>query len=104
MVKDSAVLARAAALVEKGWNQGWWQKRGDDGETCYCIIGALDHARTCEPFSRTSISENYIRKAIIEKEGEEMGPVMWNDREGRTQAEVVALLLRAAELARDVGQ
>lgn len=86
------VLDAAANLIEPegAWTQHEW---GHDG--CYCLDGALMAAKgTGYTFPELDL--------IREVTGAESA-IHWNDADHRTQAEVVAKLREAAELARERG-
>jgi hypothetical protein len=98
------ILRDAAALVEKGWTQGCAAREIDGVFTgfssgkasCWCVSGAIARAiydLGGDVGSRSSVYP-YLWTAIGTK-----FQAGWNDSPDRTQAEVVAALLRAAELA-----
>lgn len=74
-------LRKARALVVRGWWQGAWSnfaERPDGNPDCFCAWGAL--------------AEAGLRDYVTEyPDGETVGLVTWNDRPGRTKAEVVAM-------------
>jgi hypothetical protein len=98
---DNATIAdkldEARALIEKGWCQGAFERRG-----CFCLYGAISQvtlgqadadSRSTEPL------EELVAKAI--NDGSESWELArWNDAYGRTQAEVIEAFRKAAELAR----
>lgn len=84
------VLLRAAALVERGWCQGSY--RAHTGVTLrYCAVGAVDKARVLCGMDSGKNNEIFSRVCRLQ-----LDVVGFNDAPGRTQAEVVALLRRAA--------
>lgn len=105
------VLERAADLIEP---EGAWIKNGnyalnlerssvdalDLSATCFCAMGAVHRVAGVSTFSKSGPVElvNTARNALYKILGEPMAS--WNDRDGRTQPEVVAALRRAATLAR----
>jgi hypothetical protein len=103
-LKASEVLERAADLIEPAgaWIQGNWARDAmqrvpetiDGTATCWCLYGAT---RQTARNSRWEDLTRFIRPIV----GGE--PISWNDEPGRTQAEVVAALRKAAELARSEG-
>lgn len=106
--KPSKVLRKAAALLERGWCQGA-AARDERGHGCHptapiackwCWLGALFVAAN-EKRNLTNDCERYGRRAI---HNHDAGLPSWNDQPYRTQAEVVAACLRAAELAEGEGQ
>lgn len=70
-----AWLKRARALVEKGWTQGAYHNAG-----CYCARGALNTAAPLVPLDWRLVGPD-----------SDHGLVHWNDMQGRTQAEVIAM-------------
>lgn len=100
------VLERAADLItpEGAWTQGTWA-RDESGRSvtlrspyaaCFCMRGALVIAS-----NKSMASEmTGVQKALGFRNAAAMA--RWNDRDSRTQAEVVAKLREAAELARSV--
>lgn len=102
------VLDRAADLIEPegAWQQGTWARDVSgkavtlwcDKATCFCMRGAVVRA------SGLSMSAELtgINAALGFRRASQMA--RWNDREGRTQAEVVAKLREAAALAREQGK
>ena len=101
-------LAREAArLVRGGWTQGA-SARNVRGQTVspeapdacsWCATGALDAAcgRLYGSLNiyRVGIALEHVKRALAAQQWRR-GIVVWNDTEGRTQAEVVALLEQAA--------
>lgn len=109
-MKPSEILDAAAALIEPrgAWLQGRLSARPDGGiaraygpdcdATCWCAEGAIAHE------VGSYITEDYRRAEawLVKLIG--YGVATWNDRPGRTQADVVATLREAANLARIEGQ
>lgn len=97
----SEVLAKAADLIEPEgrWMQGEWQ---DGPRQCFCAEGAMAEIAQVSPclMDEHSASRFLERAAGIPW----FGVPTWNDQPGRTQAEVVATLRKASELARSEGQ
>jgi hypothetical protein len=97
-------LREAKALIEKGWTRHEFES-GD----CVCATGAILRAYNLAPFG--SDLEKFRRleatKLLQDAVGAEQALggfgvnsiVAWNDREDRTQAEVLAAFDRAIELA-----
>jgi len=84
------IFDRALALLrEKGWIQG----RNQDEQGHICLVNAL---RTVADFSRSTGLNEY--NDAFARLGSQVGrnPVIWNDTEGRTFAEVEALLETAS--------
>ncbi len=100
-MKQSEVLRAAAAVVAKGWCQEQLAKDKDgkvapvrsDAACQWCLLGALDKSRSDGPDGWT-----YLNNVTG------INPIKWNDAEGRTQGEVVAALVQAAELAESEGE
>lgn len=103
-----AVLLRAAELIAtKGWTQRA-DARTADGETCkpldpaavaFCLGGAITAAQP-EPVSKDWPAEAAARSAVLPFFGGS-SRIRWNDAPERTQAEVVAVLRRAAEMCEE---
>ncbi len=100
MTADVAkVLESAADLLEKpgAWGQGSYYPRAG----CTCALGALAKASGIEPAGNW---DNYTKRLPYQAATLAFGgvneAVQFNDRPGRTQAEVVAKLREASALAR----
>lgn len=99
----AAVLNKAASLVEQGWTQGDWAVDSaghpvdvHNREACaWCLNAAVVRARDT---ARHIPEWGPIQRAVTQAIGSSMW-ARWNDAPGRTQAEVVAALRQAAELA-----
>lgn len=103
------VLNAAADLLEKpgAWTQGaasrdMFGNVGEEGDellpdaVCWCLAGAVEHVggNWSRPYTTA------IRAALgLPMVGIGAQIAEWNDRPGRTQAEVVAKLREAAQLA-----
>ena len=87
------VLREAAAILERdGWEQGTY---GDESGP-NCIRGAINRAAGCK--STVSVNEEIAHPAYVAITRHiHCGLELWNDAPGRTQAEVVKALLRAAD-------
>jgi hypothetical protein len=112
-------LREARALIERGWTQGEFalDAKGEEIEspdqtpTCFCALGAISQAALGYP---DPDAEDFVSNA---KPFEDVSTVLaqalgfrfsheiakWNDRLGRTQAEVLAAFDKAIELA-EAGQ
>lgn len=90
------VLREAAAIVERGWRQGAFGV----GTDCVCASEAIRRAAYGEECEHTISSPMGIPawKFFADHIGEPF-VAEWNDRPRRTQAEVVAKLLEAADVA-----
>lgn len=101
------VLSRAADLIEPEgkWTQGCLfrdaegkgLRPSDSGKSCFCMAGAL--VQIGGPWAS---AWNFLDDALP-KVGFGNRTGAWNDAPERTQAEVVAKLREAAELARQRG-
>ena len=94
-VTAADVLERAADLLEEfGWCQDDY---GSRREGTLCLFGAFQEARRDFGLPMSGWSEDYLRpfRAVGI-----LAPIWWNDRPGRTKAEVVAKLREAAAAAR----
>jgi hypothetical protein len=85
------VLLKAAALVEPegAWTQGTFRDGG-----ARCMVGAINDCAG----EMTNAEYRELSLTVAEAVGCE-SLTMWNDAAGRTQAEVVAALRKAADLA-----
>lgn len=100
MTDVAELLERAAEQVAKGWCQGHgaedargYSTRTDSPSAIrWCAIGAIDLHGVYPEVEQA-------RQALCAVIGES-SVAIWNDRAGRTQAEVVAALRQAAERAR----
>jgi hypothetical protein len=101
----SEILDGAAALIEPEgrWTQGKYAA-DRDGHTvdprspkavCWCARGA--RARAAGEFENRT--HDFLRRVVGDRQ-----TIRWNDDPDRTQAEVVAALRQAAELARKAGR
>lgn len=86
------VLNGAADLIERdGWVQGMYRY-----EHSLCIVGAIDTAAGC---FGTNMTVDAMRARSTVADFIEANPTAWNDKPGRTKAEVVVALRAAAERA-----
>ncbi|MCR5876963.1 hypothetical protein [Phenylobacterium sp. J367] len=108
--KPSEVLEAAAALIEPegAWTTGIRARTAtglpiepvEQDAVCWCAVGAVERVSpqyAYTPYAHPAL--RWVRRVI---RLDEVG--YWNDRPNRTQAEVVAALRQAAELARAEGQ
>ena len=93
----------AADLVARpdGWTQGMRWRTNDGGVSQYCAIGAIEKA--AQQLGGDAMSQYRAGSTLARSLGlplQSMLPNLrvaeWNDRIGRTQAEVVAALRKAA--------
>lgn len=90
-------LTKAADLIETGWCQGTGHLRFE-GADQYCAVGAISRVT----HDRGGIFSGSL-KAVANVVGiRDCMIVAWNDTPGRTQAEVVAVIRMAADLAAPV--
>ena len=82
-------LLKAAKRVERGWCQGAYSKDGG-----VCAFGAIILVEPRDVAARVAMGQRLANVLGLTFERIEM----WNDTPGRTQAEVVAALRKAAEL------
>lgn len=101
------ILNAAADLLEKpgAWTQGYYANRDDGGHTdalsddavCWCSLGAIARVAGAYPesdrggpaFEAADVLEKVVGSYVAD----------FNDKTGRTQAEVVAAFRKAAEEA-----
>lgn len=103
-MKPSEILAKAADLIapEGAWTQGSYalSANGDtappeDPEAvCWCASGAILRVAPSEDAAR-------VARRIVMETNQLFSLGQWNDRPSRTQAEVVAALRKASDLARE---
>lgn len=105
-----AVLRFAAEILEPpgAWAQGYYgfDANGDradwadpQGAVCLCVVGALRRAAGGK-LDIADAAEDVLIRVLPPPPGPHESPaVYWNDTPGRTQAEVVAALRKAADLA-----
>lgn len=87
-MKVSEVFEQAAAIIEDaGWCQGSYGYKRDEP---HCIVGAISTAAL-----HTALGQEAI--GFLHSHGVNSG---WNDRPGRTEDEVIDLLLKLAAEAR----
>ena len=91
----AAVLRDARRLIERGWVQGDGVVLDDSGETRYCIMGAITEAvRRLDCAGPRGPAGERARAALL-RVIDDRGLADFNDAEGRTQAEVLAVFDRA---------
>jgi hypothetical protein len=90
---EADVLRGAIAVLEE---YGWIQGRLGDCAEGFCIMGAVRYA------ALTVAGDDMLGWFdVLEEAGLPQDAGFWNDQRGRTKAEVVALLKRAAHLAEE---
>lgn len=98
MSRIAEVLNRAADLIapDGAWTQGTWARDASgkadpipERATCWCLYGAI---RVASAFN-DKLSDR-VTEAVRSVVGGRF--ISWNDAPGRTQAEVVAALRKAA--------
>lgn len=113
------ILEKAAALIEPpgAWIQRHWARNASGevlnwgfarGAVCWCADGALEQAigeaDLPTVISLKSRARQFVQEVIGgDDSGAYYALLVFNDAAGRTQAEVVATLRKAAELARSDG-
>lgn len=92
MTTTREILAKARALVERGWVQGRFS-RMKRGKECFCAVGAIcraaGEAQACHRLGALKAVEAEIPQEFLLSQ--------WNDAPGRTQAEVLAAFDRAIQ-------
>ncbi|WP_419167286.1 DUF6197 family protein [Candidatus Palauibacter sp.] len=97
-MKASRILRRASALVRRGWIQGdvaadadWCTCDPEDPAAVrWCAVGALQAANDTRPYPG-----NVLLEMLLEAHVGDAGK--WNDTEGRTAAEVAAVMAAVAD-------
>ena len=85
------VLLAAARLIEqRGWTRDDYERDGR-----FCVMGAINHAVTGKADGTFSPLVNEARIRLSEHTS--CGVLAWNSAPGRTKAEVLAALRRAAK-------
>lgn len=92
--KTAQVLRDAASELEV---KGWCQNTLHQGESS-CLIGAMRRAVGLTGNEYSVVSDLYEAFEAVSN-SIHMHPATWNDKPGRTQAEVVKLLLTVADVA-----
>ena len=108
MYTKEQVLERAIRIVRKGWTQGYMARDVNGYPTeplhanahTWCLAGALAKAGGAADY-KTDDQHRSILNQLRAMTGEDYVS-MWNDREFRTQADVIELLKKAKEEFRDV--
>lgn len=104
------ILEGAAELVKKGWTQGAYGRDANGSpdacqadRVCWCALGAITQVASKDGFgnwdARVALA-NKIRGQVVSFASlPSYANVIadWNDAEGRTQEEVVDLLLSCAK-------
>ncbi len=94
-METKEVLIAARGLIKKGWIQGV-DSQVRNGVTCYCAVGAV---HSVLPGIYQTEPLEALRGALSVHDKARGGVMSFNDAEGRTQAEVLALFDRAIERA-----
>jgi hypothetical protein len=89
------VLQDALALIKIGWTRGREKRRRGD-RVSYCITGAV---KAATPNGELRSGAN-ARLRVVTSLSTYEALFEWNDKPGRTKAEVVAAFERAIEAAR----
>lgn len=107
MPSATSILHRAADLIAgTGWTQraATRDRKGDSIDfmspkvTCFCAFGAILRAAS-EAGATTLLSKQIDDRLgrVLTKRGYDRSYINWNDDDGRTAAEVIALLREAAQ-------
>lgn len=90
-------LDEARALIEKGWCQDSYAKRG-----CVCSLGAINKVTSGNANLEFRTGWTDMTAALAEAIGVFCNAdiPLWNDDPKRTQAEVIEAFRKAADLAR----
>ena len=99
----SVVLLNAAELLEtRGWCQSTYYN--DNGACCLVgAIGAVVLGRDDTSLDLCRVEMSHPAMALVRKVTDEI-PSFWNDRPGRTRAQVISRLREAAALAAAEGR
>lgn len=85
-------LVIARELLERGWNQRWFQRQNERGGTSYCLLGALREAsEQVENIGslQTGLAEDFALSNPPRFLGWPMFVHRWNDRPWRRQSDVL---------------
>lgn len=98
------IFNRAADLIEA---EGWFQGMRVQGTQCHCAMTAVEQALKMTPAGRdgreadldvlAAMLTKLLKKTIIHRDVSAV--IAWNDADGRTKSEVIALLRDAAREA-----
>lgn len=89
----SRLLLKAAELIEE---RGWCQRQQEDAKGRLCILGALHYAEGGSPMTPFGAVAYNARNRLMDVLGIWMLGRDWNDKPGRTAAEVIAKLRAVA--------
>ncbi len=108
-MQPSDILSRAADRLEQpgAWTQNAFARTSDDkrvfpyssNAVCWCARGVVAKELQHSDEWETPHAYDYLRRAAGA-----LSIATWNDAPERTQAEVVAALRKAAEMARSEGR
>jgi hypothetical protein len=104
---DNPYTRAIAVIKEKGWTQGKLQDEYDDR---VCALGALSFALHGDAHGEVGLELHNVLTGIIKEQYPDLtsdwcsicnmdhgnGVAAWNDRDERTEAEVIALFEKAA--------
>lgn len=96
------LLRKARALVERGWIQHHSYEGEAMQPTSVCLVAATSFAAWDQRWLPENIEAETVADELIATAIGTDDAVGWNDTEGRTQAEVLAAIDRAIELAKAV--
>jgi hypothetical protein len=96
------ILELAEKRLKGHWNQGYyaWYDQGTTNDDCkVCLLGAINWAAHGTPFpdiedpqTESAMDEALQRLRVM---GMDLSLSRWNDKEGRTEEEVIDLLRKA---------
>jgi hypothetical protein len=99
---DSIAVLEGAKkiLMEKGWTQGHYAFTADhepvhptdERATCFCIAGAVSRAWNDLKYKGQRGTDAYKQLQAVSGRLHKEGPIDYNDKEGRTKEEVLALI------------
>lgn len=86
--------------MEKGWAQGHYAYTADrepvyptdERATCFCLAGAISRACSDLKYDSSRGVVAYRRLQAVTGRLHKEGPIDYNDKEGRTKEEVLALI------------
>ena len=106
----SSILEKAAEVISKpgSWVQGVFQQ----GDFCFCARGAISVSAGAPHLSYGDpLSEDYLFEAVMGARPKSpltsasgAAIVIWNDKVGRTQTEIIEAFRKAAAIARERGE
>lgn len=103
-IVEALILAKEKIAAPGAWTQGYYAKdadgndvRGNEkGAVCFCAYGAVEAATGTQHGCTKDTAFGVLREASLEATG--FSPVSYNDKPGRTLAEVLAVFDAAIKL------